>query len=339
MRIRAVRDADEATIRELWEEFEAEVPEPPGFQPETWDEAWPDLRRHAETGVALLAEDDEGPAAYAFVRAPEHGRAHVTDVYVRPRARRRGLATELLAEVAAGLADLGTEWVSLDVLASNTAARSLYEQLGFADSQVVMATQVATLAARAGRAGAAGEPSFGAVHVQTDDQGAVVAAVERFVPRVHRSGSTVVSPARNGWVAVRDDVADREPEQLSRLARELSHVTGAPVLSLGVEEGRVVRLIAFERGQVLDEYLSVPDFRGPLPPGDAVALRANATVLARLTGAEPARIREVARSGASTADLPPAAEHAAALAGTLGLSGLSGFADAAREPGAVVVEH
>ncbi len=339
MRIRAITAADESAIRALWEEFEAEVPEPPGFAPESWDEAWADLSRHAEQGVALLADDDEGPVGYAFARAPAHGRAHVTDVYVRPRARRRGVATELMRELAAGLQDLGAEWVSLDVLMANEAARALWEQVGFEDVQRVMSTRLETLIQRLGEAPAPSGASFGAVHVQTDDQGAVVAAVERFVPRLHRSGATVVAPPQNGWVAVHDEATDREPSLLRRLAQELSVVTGLVVLALGVEEGRVVRLAAFERGQLLDEYLSVPDAYGPLPPGDAVALRANPTVLARLTGAEPARIRQVARTAGSPSELPAPEEHAAALADVLGLPDAHGFPEASAAPDAVTVTH
>ena len=76
MTIRPVTDADEEAIRELWEAFEAEMPGPPGYQPETWDEAWADIRRHAAEGVALIAEDDARP-----------GRLRVRD-----RAARRALA-------------------------------------------------------------------------------------------------------------------------------------------------------------------------------------------------------------------------------------------------------
>ena len=52
----------------------------------------------------------------------------------------------------------------------------------------------------------------------------------------------------------------------------------------------------------------MPEYHGPLPPGDVIALGANPTVVARLTGADPARVREVARTAASPADLPPALE-------------------------------
>ena len=60
MTIRAVTDADEEAIRGLWEAFGQEVPVPEGFAPETWEEAWADLSRHAREGVALIAEDESG---------------------------------------------------------------------------------------------------------------------------------------------------------------------------------------------------------------------------------------------------------------------------------------
>jgi hypothetical protein len=182
--------------------------------------------------------------------------------------------------------------------------------------------------------------SHGSVHVQTDDQGSVVQAVTRLVPRVFRSRATVVSAPRNGWIAVYDEVADRDPRQLGRLGRELSNATGLVVFTIGVEESTAVHYIAFERGRTLDEYLSVPEFRGPLPPGDAVALRANPTVVARLTGARPANIRSVARSAASPDELPPADELLRELALALGLEGThTRFEEARYLPDAVVVEH
>ena len=112
------------------------------------------------------------------------------------------------------------------------------------------------------------EPSFGSIHVQTDDVDAVVRAVRQFVPRLPggSQGSVVLAP-REGWTSAYDELTDREPEMLRRLARELSDRMGAFVIVIGVEEGRVVRYTALERGRVVDEYLSVPEYYGPLPPG------------------------------------------------------------------------
>ena len=85
-------------------------------------------------------------------------------------------------------------------------------------------------------------PSYGSVHVQTDDLDGVVRAVRQFVPRLPGgSKGSVVAPPRNGWIAVYDELTDRNPEMLRRLARELSDRMGAVVLHLGVEEGQVGR--------------------------------------------------------------------------------------------------
>jgi hypothetical protein len=165
----------------------------------------------------------------------------------------------------------------------------------------------------------AGAETFGRVYVQTDDEAAVERAVRQFVPRLGRSERTSVGATGSGWVEIDDELCSREPPLLRRLARELSDRTGAVVVALGVEQGAVVRYIIFESGRVADEYASVPEFFGPLPPGDVVALGANPTVAARLTGADPGRVRTVARTAPSPAKLPPAAELAAQLAVVLGL--------------------
>jgi ribosomal protein S18 acetylase RimI-like enzyme len=338
MNIRPVTEADADAIRGLWEAFEAEVPEPPGFEPETWEQAWADLRRHGADGVALIAEDDAGPAGYAFATALRGERSHVTDVYVRPDARRSGLATRLMAELAEGLRELGARWVSLDVLSSNRPGRAFWEGLGFDEVNLTMAAPLETLAMRAGGQAPTGA-TVGAVLVQTDDQAAIATHVARFVPRLFRSQATVVSAPRNGWVAAIDGAWEHDPELVGQLARELSNVTGSVVIAFAVERGRYVRLVAYERGSLMDEYLSVPGAYGPIAPGDAVALRANPTVLGRLTGADPAQIRAVARVADRDADLPPAPELAEQLAAVLGLSPPLPFAEAKADPEAVVVAH
>ena len=98
-------------------------------------------------------------------------------------------------------------------------------------------------------------------------------------------------------------------------------ISGAVVCAIALEDGAVVRYALFDRGSIVDEYQSVPEYHGPLPPGDVIALGANPTVLARLTGAQPARVRAVARTATSPAELPPAPELFAQLAEVLGLEG------------------
>ena len=102
------------------------------------------------------------------------------------------------------------------------------------------------------------------------------------------------------WVRVRSDATDEDPERLKTLAKELSYTTGGVTLSLGIQRGAVVRYDLFDRGADVDEYLSVPEYFGPLAAGRRRTRSARTpTVVGRLTGADPTRVREVARTAAS----------------------------------------
>jgi hypothetical protein len=156
-------------------------------------------------------------------------------------------------------------------------------------------------------------PTFGFVHVQTDD----VEKVKRDAVKVLRLEPDV--EVGTGWVRVRSDATDADPARLKALAKELSYTSGGVVLSLGIERGAVVRYDLFDKGADVDEYLSVPEYYGPLPPGDAYALGANATVVGRLTGADPKRVREVARTATSPSELPSAQELYEQIATVMGV--------------------
>jgi len=317
--VRPATEADEPILHELWQEFETEVPEPPGLVPDTWEEAWAEIRAHIGGGVVLLAEDDEGPVGHAIFATPKRGSAWLSDVYVRPRARRRGVTKLLLREAVAMLGERGVAWISLEVLTANAAARAVWERLGFREVERTMVIELESLAGRV--ATDERPPSFGSVHVQTDDERSVRRAVDQFVPRLGRSAGTTISQPMNGWTVVYDELCDRDRGAQRRLAAELSERLGAVVVALALEEGAVVRFLLFERGRMVDEYLSVPSYYGPLPRVDELALAANPTLASRLTGADPARVRVVARTASSPAELPPAQELLAQVAEVLGLSG------------------
>jgi hypothetical protein len=177
--------------------------------------------------------------------------------------------------------------------------------------------------------------------VQTDDLPAVERGVRRFVPQLAgRSQGSVVVPPRSGWTSVYDELADRDPSALRRIARELSDSLGVVVVGFGVEEGAVARYLVFDRGRMLDEYLSVQEYYGPLPSGEVVALAANPTLVERLTGANRRAVREAAVHGSSPDELPPPGETIAALARAMGIEGAEhGYAGAADDPGAIVIER
>ncbi len=223
------------------------------------------------------------------------------------------------------------------VLEATPEAGDAWHRLGFTEVARTLTASVDALEARLEPAAAA---SFGSIQVQTDDLDAVVRAVGTFVPRLGRSEGSAVLPPRDGWIGVFDELCDREPEILRRLARELSDRMGAFVIALGVEHQAVVRYVALERGRVVDEYLSVPEYYGPLPPGEVIALGANPRLMARMTGADPAAVRDAARTAARPEDLPAAPELLARLAELFGVaSARGGYSDAREEPGAVPVQR
>jgi hypothetical protein len=230
-------------------------------------------------------------------------------------ARTRG-ENVVVVEVAGRLADA---WV----------------RAGFSERVRILQASVEALERRLGGERA---PSFGSIHVQTDEIDSVVRAVRQYIPRMPGSSQgSVVAPPRNGWVTVYDELADRDPEMLRRLARELSDRMGAVVLLIGVEQDAVVRFVLLERGRIMDEYLSVPEHYGELPPGDVVALSANPTVVARLTGADASEVRQVVRTARRREDLPPAQELVARIARVLGVEGAEhGYAGAISIDGAVI---
>jgi ribosomal protein S18 acetylase RimI-like enzyme len=339
MNVRRAGSGDYEAIAALWRELDHEIPPPIHEGPSDPDEELAEIAEVLASEIAFVAADDDGtPVGFALARRRTSKLGTLTDLYVARDARRSGIGTELMREVLAAFAAEGIEQIDLEVVASNGIARSLYGRWGFRDDVIVMTGSISDLEERIGGQEAA---SFGSIHLQSDDLTAVEKAVRQFVPRLPGgSRGSLLTPPRNGWIAVYDDVCDRNPEMLRRLARELCDRMGAVTLLLGVERDELLRMILFERGRIVDEYLSVPEFYGPLPPGDVVGLAANPTVVSRLTGAEPEAVRRIARTASAPADLPPARELLADLAAALGIEGAShGWSDALDHTGAVRVER
>ncbi len=303
--IRSATADDLQLVRELWQEFNREIPDEPWREDDlTEDLDW--LEQAVRDEIVLLADEDG--LAVARRRGERLGFLEV--VYVRPKARRGGLAAQLVREVTTRLRDAGADMLELEVLASNVEARAIYERWGLKPVELTLGAPIAELEQRLAPPDG---PTFGFVHVQTDD----IEKVRRDAVKVLRHEPDV--EVEGNWIRVRSDATDADPQQLKALAKELSYTTGGVTLSLGIQRGAVVRYDLFDRGADVDEYLSVPEFYGPLPPGDTYSLGANATVVGRLTGADPKRVREVARTATSPGELPPAQELYEQIATVMGV--------------------
>ena len=122
---RAIPD-DVAVLRALWAESTDETT----FTP------YPGLA-FADSLVtehlAFLSEEAGDAVGCVYGALPSEHYGFVFGLYVRPSARRHGLARDLMRAVAEALRDEGRQYVVLSVDTPNDAARALYEQLGFVD--------------------------------------------------------------------------------------------------------------------------------------------------------------------------------------------------------------
>ena len=340
MTVRPATADDLPTLYELWREFEAEVPEAPyrEVDPEKEDA---EVREYVERHLALVAEHDGGPVGFALAKLETKRICLLSDIYVRPDWRSRGVGRELLTAVVRWSGEQGAEVLTLGVLATNPAARSFYYRLGFQEESFALFSPVPALADRLARVDPGA--SFGSIHVQTDDVAAVVRAAEIYVPRLPGgSNGTVVLPPRNGWTAVYDELCDREPDHAE--APDARHLEPARLLRRphGRARGgsrrplRAVRAWACGR-RVRRRFRSSTGRCRPETSSGSPRTRPSSP-------ASPAPIRHGCERSRETppspTDLPPPPELLASLASVLGVEGATyGHAHAGSEPGAIVVER
>ena len=334
MDVRTATTDDLEVIRGLYREFMAEWP-PPAYLGDVIEHELAEVDGAVAQGRAFLAEEAGVTLGFALAWPKKHDVGYLSDLYVRPDARGGGVGAALVRAVAPALRERGVTHLTLNVDVANADARAVYARWGFTEESVNLVVALDELEARLDRS-PPGE-SFGSVHVQTDDLPIVERTVRRFVPLLPgRSEGTVIAPPRGGWIGVYDELCDREPTQLRRLARELSDVLGSVVLSIGVEQDAIAHYVLHERGKAVDEYVSVPEHFGPRPSGEVVALAANPTLVNRLTGAQRREIRAAAVQGTRIDELPPPAEIVAAIGRAMRIEGTGhGYAGAGAIDGAM----
>jgi ribosomal protein S18 acetylase RimI-like enzyme len=141
MKVRTATTADLETVRELWEALYEEWPQSE-YRRASWDDIVHYVEEHIEKNVVLIAEQDGVSAGFALAW-PDERACFVSDLYVRPEFRRRGIARVLLAEVAARM---GTKFLTLTTTARNEPARRYYAGLGFREASVNLVIESERLA-------------------------------------------------------------------------------------------------------------------------------------------------------------------------------------------------
>ena len=95
------------------------------------------LAGRIEGEIALVAEDEVGELV-GFAVAHKAGRrlGRITDLYVVPTARGRGVSTALVDQMVQRLRSLALDAVVLEVHAENENARAVYARCGFEEQEL-----------------------------------------------------------------------------------------------------------------------------------------------------------------------------------------------------------
>ncbi len=131
MNVRRATEDDRETLYALWDEWvERESPVP------SWVEGAREGTRAQidvaiSSGCAMIAEERGDVLGFACGVVTGRRTGDLTELYVRPKARRRGIARALARAVVVALRELGIASVTGGVGPENAAARSFYENAGF----------------------------------------------------------------------------------------------------------------------------------------------------------------------------------------------------------------
>ena len=135
-RIESASRDDIATLIELMAEFYAEssFPLPTANARRAFEQLLSDPR----LGGVWIAFGDDGPVGYVVLTLAfgmEYGgmRGFIDDLFVRPSARRRGVAGALLDALIADCVALGVRSLSVEVAPDNVAGNRVYERAGLAN--------------------------------------------------------------------------------------------------------------------------------------------------------------------------------------------------------------
>ena len=120
-----------AHARALFEEYQREIGVDLCFQGFAAELASLPRPYAPPDGRLVLALRDVEVAGCAALRALEDGVGELKRLYVRPAFRGRGIGRRLVTMLLADAREIGYRAVRLDTLATMSAARALYEDLGF----------------------------------------------------------------------------------------------------------------------------------------------------------------------------------------------------------------
>ena len=151
MKVRRATEDDRETLYALWDEWVARESPIPSWVEGAREETRAGIDTAVRSGSAVIAEQRSEFLGFACGVMRGRRLGDLTELYVRPNARRRGIARELVRAVVDGLSERGAAFVAGGVGPDNAPARSFYENAGFRPMEIRLVADVETLQRRLAR--------------------------------------------------------------------------------------------------------------------------------------------------------------------------------------------
>jgi ribosomal protein S18 acetylase RimI-like enzyme len=146
--VRQATEDDRETLYALWDEWVARESPVPSWVEGAREGTREGIDTAVRSGSAVIAEERGDVVGFACGVMLGLRLGDLTELYVRPKARRQGIARELVRAVVAGLSERGAAFVTGGVGPDNAAARSFYKNAGFCPTELRLVADVETLERR-----------------------------------------------------------------------------------------------------------------------------------------------------------------------------------------------
>jgi ribosomal protein S18 acetylase RimI-like enzyme len=146
--VRRATENDRATLYALWDEWVEQESSIPSWVEGAREGTRTGIDTAVRCGSAVIAEECGEVLGFACGVMQGLRIGDLTELYVRPNARRRGIARELVRAVVAGLSERGAAFITGGVGPANAPARNFYETAGFRTVELRLVGEVETLQRR-----------------------------------------------------------------------------------------------------------------------------------------------------------------------------------------------
>ena len=149
--VRRATEADRATLYGLWDEWVERETSIPSWVEDAREGTRAGIDTAVRFGSAVIAEERGDVLGFACGAMQGLRIGDLTELYVRPDARRRGIAGELVRAVLAALRERGAVFVTGGVGPDNAPARDFYKKAGFRTVELRLVVDIDTLERRLAR--------------------------------------------------------------------------------------------------------------------------------------------------------------------------------------------